>query len=103
MFIEPSGFDLDLPDFVPEDMSKDMDDDYIYHADWSDEYKLARKLLFGTKTEAPDFEEAHALLIMESNSGNALAMHDLGRMYADGLGREIDTEAAQDWYKKALA
>lgn len=36
-------------------------------------------------------------------SGNALAMYDLGRMCADGLGGEIDTAASQEWYAKALA
>ena len=29
-------------------------------------------------------------------------MYDLGRMFADGLGREMDMEQAQGWYKKAL-
>ena len=29
-------------------------------------------------------------------------MYDLGRMFADGLGREIDMEQAQSWHKKAL-
>ena len=29
-------------------------------------------------------------------------MHDLGRMFTDGLGREIDPNADYEWYKKAL-
>ena len=30
-------------------------------------------------------------------------MHDLGRMYADGLGLECDEALAQEWYEKALS
>ena len=29
-------------------------------------------------------------------------MHDLGRMFADGLGRDADVGLAQKWYEKAL-
>jgi len=89
----------DAPDYQEEGMP---DDDPEYRVEWSDEYKLAREFLFGTKTIAPDFDEAHVLLLMEAESGNALAMHDLGRMHADGLGRDADAEAARQWYAKAL-
>lgn len=70
---------------------------------WSDQYKQARKYLYGGKDTEPDFAEAFRLFLLEAESGNALAMHDLGRMLADGLGREIDVDAAQEWYAKALA
>ncbi|MEG0090497.1 MAG: hypothetical protein RSA20_01640 [Oscillospiraceae bacterium] len=30
-------------------------------------------------------------------------MHDLGRMFADGLGSKIDTDVSYQWYAKALA
>ena len=49
-----------------------------------------------------DFEKAFDLFLAEAEKGNALAMYDLGRMFADGLGREMDMEQAQGWYKKAL-
>jgi len=90
-----------MPDSEPE-FFDEPDDDPEYRVEWSDEYKLARDFLFGTKTIAPDFDEAHALLLMEAENGNALAMHDLGRMHADGLGRDADAEAAHQWYTKAL-
>lgn len=70
---------------------------------WSDRYKEARKFLFGDKNTEPDFEKAFKLFLQEAESGNPLAMHDLGRMFADGLGRETDNAAAQEWYAKALA
>lgn len=69
---------------------------------WSDRYKEARSYLFGDESAAPDFAKAYDLFLQEAEPGNPLAMHDLGRMFADGLGREIDTTAAQDWYAKAL-
>lgn len=70
---------------------------------WSDRYKEARRFLFGGKDTAPDFEKAFALFLQEAEAGNPLAMHDLGRMLADGLGRDADQAAAQLWYAKALA
>ncbi len=69
---------------------------------WTDEYKQAREFLFGTDDVAPDFEQAFTLLQTESQNGNVLAVFDLGRMYADGLGVEIDTEKAQKYYAQAL-
>lgn len=70
---------------------------------WNDGYKEARKNLYGSKEQEPDFAEAFRLFVLEAQSGNGLAMHDLGRMLADGLGREIDPAGAQEWYVKALA
>lgn len=70
---------------------------------WSKEYQEARKCLYGSEETAPDFERAFQLFQQEAEKGNALAMYDLARMFADGLGREADPNAAQDWYAKALA
>lgn len=72
------------------------------HADWSKQYKLARKYLYGSEDTPPNFDEAFRLFLLEAETGNALAMHDLGRMYADGLGREIDAVLSQKWYARAL-
>ena len=69
---------------------------------WNDQYKEARRNLYGDEEQSPDFEEAFRLFLLEAESGNALAMYDLGRMFTDGLGREIDLAAAQEWYAKAL-
>lgn len=77
--------------------------DVVFHVEWSEQYKLARKYLYGSEDVPQDFDKAYQLFLLESESGNALAMHDLGRMFADGLGRDIDLQAAQKWYEKALA
>lgn len=69
---------------------------------WNAQYKEARKNLYGGENQEPDFAEAFRLFLLEAESGNALAMHDLGRMLTDGLDREIDLDAAQKWYADAL-
>ena len=97
-----------LPDAPPpEDPPPDLDEPEAAEpsVSWSDRYKRARQLLYGGEDRPPDFERAYALFLEEARSGNALAMHDLGRMFLDGLapGGEIDTEQAQAWYTKALA
>jgi len=69
---------------------------------WTDEYKQARVYLFGDEDNEPDVVKDLELLQAESEKGNLLAVFDLGRIYADGLGVEIDTEKAQGYYAQAL-
>ena len=69
---------------------------------WTDNYKQARIFLFGTEDTEPDFVKALELLQAESQNGNMLAVFDLGRMVADGLGVDMDTEKAQEYYAQAL-
>ena len=47
--------------------------------------------------------QALSLFLEEAENGNPLALYDLGRMSADGLGCEADSEKAHQWYAKALA
>ena len=98
---EPMDSDDVTPDWQPE--SRRVSGGAGRNSMWSDRYKEARKFLFGDKDTQLDFEKAFALFLQETESGNPLAMHDLGRMFADGLGRKIDNTAAQEWYAKALA
>lgn len=70
---------------------------------WSRRYKEARRLLTGNGKVPPDFKKAHLLLLEEAQSGNALAMFDLGRVCADGIGQDVDNRQSQVWYAKALA
>lgn len=72
-------------------------------AEWSETYRQARSCLYGTKEMDPDFEMAFDLFLQEAESGNALAMYDLARMFADGLGRQVDIQSAEEWYQRALA
>ena len=70
--------------------------------DWTDEYKQARAYLFGDENNEPDFVKALELLQAESEKGNLLAVFDLGRIYADGLGVVIDLGKVQEYYAQAL-
>lgn len=73
-----------------------------FRMEWNKGYKKARRLLYGTKKLKPDFKEALAALSLEANKGNVLAMDDLGKMFAYGMGREIDPDIANEWYSLAL-
>lgn len=70
---------------------------------WTERYKWGLGFLYGAKTEPPSYDDAYEVLLEEAGAGNALAMHDIGRMFDKGLGREVDSDAAQEWYEKALA
>ena len=103
--------ELEIPledpmDFVSnsseEASSKDDSQEFKYHIDWSEKYKEAREFLYGTDDKEPHFEEAYRLFMEEAETGNVLAIYDLGRMHMDGLGVEMDRVAAQEWYTKAL-
>ena len=102
---EPSEPDAEsVPDEIPDaDNLSGASEGAGFRADWSKEYKLARKYLYGGKNVEQNFAEAYRLFLSEAESGNGLAMHDLGRMCADGLGMEPDSAASQEWYAKALA
>lgn len=92
------------PDKMPDaDNPSGASEGVGFRADWSKEYKLARKYLYGAKNLEQNFTEAYRLFLSEAESSNGLAIHDLGRMCADGLGMEADTAASQEWYAKALA
>ena len=70
---------------------------------WSACYKEAWMLLYGNRNTPPDSDKAYKLMPEEVQSGNALAMFDLGRMFADGIGKAIDPGQAQAWHAQALA
>ncbi len=70
---------------------------------WSDRYKRARTLLHGDNDTPQDHKQAYRLFVEEALGGNALAIHDLGRMLADGVGIDADAEQSHTWYAKALS
>ncbi len=57
----------------------------------------------GEKSFFQDHKQAYRLFVEEALGGNALAMHDLGRMLADGVGIDADAEQSRAWYAKALS
>lgn len=70
---------------------------------WTENYKYARQLLYGSPGCDPAPDEAFAVMRQEAATGNPLAQHDLGRMLLQGIGTEADPEAATAQFQKALA
>ena len=70
---------------------------------WTDEYKLARKHLYGSENSPPDPVRARELLQSEADKGNGLALYDLGLMARNGFGCEKNAVLAQERFRKALA
>ncbi|MBQ9167379.1 MAG: SEL1-like repeat protein [Oscillospiraceae bacterium] len=97
---EPMADEPDPVDMEQEDTSTTRSSDSKEW--WSDYYKLARRFLYGTKTEKPDFQKALPLLLLEANRGNGYACYDIGRMHLLGQGCEEDEEEAQRWFRDAL-
>ncbi|HJB16815.1 MAG TPA: SEL1-like repeat protein [Candidatus Blautia excrementipullorum] len=111
---ETEGTDPEEETFIqPEDVIEDTELEAAettnpgrcakFYAEWNQRYKLARAYLYGNEKIEQNFAQALTLFLQEAEAGNALAMYDLGRMYADGLGCDEDPEAAHIWYAKALA
>ena len=73
-----------------------------YYIKWADQYKKACKLIYGKDAKLNDFKKAEQLLLSESQSGNVLAVYDLGKLYStDKLGeRNEETSIAK--YTRAL-
>ncbi len=130
-FEETASLDMALPepederkilsDEMTEDENQEPDDDFREPAAeerneasaskessgswWTDEYKLAKQYLYGDGDAGilQDFQKSLELFLAEAEKENPLAMYDLGRMAADGLGCEADADEAYRWYEKALA
>lgn len=69
---------------------------------WTGDYKKACKFLYGTDNVVQDFGDAFYLFQSEAEKGNALAMFNMGRIFANDLGVEINMEESYAWYEKAL-
>lgn len=74
-----------------------------YYAAWTNTYKEARAYLYGTQETEPDAEAAYELMLEEAERGNAYAMHDMGKIYTQGIFVEPDKEKAEKWYNSALS
>ena len=66
------------------------------HIQWSKDYKRACKLYYKKDATGDEKKEAVELLHSEAEKGNVLAIHDLGKVYAD------DKENSYAYYKQAL-
>ena len=107
----PSADTEDVEDGEPADdevrstREKNSDGKESSDSWWTEDYTLAKKYLYGDEDAGipQDFEKAREILLAEAGADNPLALYDLGRMAADGLGCEADAGKAYQWYEKALA
>ncbi|MBR1384989.1 MAG: SEL1-like repeat protein [Ruminococcus sp.] len=99
--LSPDDFIFDSTDAVEVDVS-DFTPPSKYTLKWSDDYKSACKLIYDKHSKSEDYKEAEKLLLSEAAKGNALAIHDLGKLYAtDKLGAKDEDKSAQ-FYAEAL-
>ncbi len=80
----------------------DFESDSHYYIKWSTSYKEACKIIYDKKSEKKDYEKAEQLLIAEADSGNVLAIHDLGKLYSTKKLGEKDEEKSYKYYEEAL-
>lgn len=73
-----------------------------YYIKWSTSYKKACKIIYDKKSEKEGYEKAEQLLISEADSGNVLAIHDLGKLYSTKKLGEKDEEKSYKYYEEAL-
>ncbi|MCR0410315.1 relaxase MobL [[Clostridium] innocuum] len=104
------GFDLETIIDAEEDVLEPIQDDIvytvqkneIYKMEWNETYKEAMQYLYGTRTIEKDTEKAIEYLEYEADKNNVLALSELGKVYQKGIGREMNVECSNAYYKKAL-
>jgi hypothetical protein len=89
-------------DYSDEEREAEEPDGQEFYAKWTDAYKKAREYLYGTPQMEPDEEAAYEIMKEEAEQGNAYAMADMGKMYAQGIFVNADRTKAQEWYEKSL-
>ena len=80
----------------------DFESDSHYYIKWSTSYKEACKIIYDKKSEKKDYEKAEQLLIKEADSGNVLAVHDLGKLYSTEKFGSKNEEKSSEYYREAL-
>ena len=93
--------DAEIPD---EDMDFPIEDTSPtehngYYAKWTDEYREARDLI----RSGEEYDRAYELLKPEADDGNVIAIYELAKMYDRRLLGEDNKNAAEQYYKTALA
>ncbi len=81
-----------------EDMFDETESDDDLYIKWTAEYKSAFTELYKNH----DIPKALELFRAEAEKGNVLALHDLGKMYRNGLLGEDNISKADEYFQKAL-
>ncbi len=91
-----SDIDNDVFTWNDEDVVEIEVESINLHIKWTKDYKRACKLYYKKDATDDEKKEAVGLLHSEAEKGNVLAIHDLGKVYAD------DKEKSDVYYKQAL-
>ena len=94
--------DFNWSDNTIEFNTVDFESDSHYYIKWSTTYKEACKIIYNKESEKKDYEKAEQLLIAEADSGNVLAVHDLGKLYSTKKLGEKDEAKSYKYYEEAL-
>lgn len=82
--------------------TSDFESDSRYCIKWSTTYKKACKIIYNKESEKKDYEKAEQLLIKEADSGNVLAVHDLGKLYSTNKLGDKDEIKSYKYYAETL-
>lgn len=94
--IEAPVPDVDIPQIIEENSSAQ------FYLKWSDDYKNACKIIKEKSSEILDFQKAEKILLSEAETGNVLAMFELGKLYSMEKSGLKDDEKSFEFYKKSL-
>lgn len=94
IFDSTGAVEVDVSDFTPP--SK-------YTLKWSDDYKTACSKIYDKHSKPTDYKKAEKLLLSEGAKGNALAIYDLGKLYATDKARKKNDTDSKKYYTEALA
>ncbi len=76
--------------------------DTAYKIEWSKEYKLACQLFHKKEKSEEEKQKCLKLFQAEADSGNVLALYELGKLYDSDFLGEPDAEKSQEYYTNAL-
>lgn len=89
--------------FIPEEYLESEDiSQNKYYIKWNDDHNAACTIIYDNNSNTDDFQEAEKLLLNCAESGNVLAMFELGKLYSmEKSGLKNDVKSFE-YYQKAL-
>lgn len=77
---------------------------------WTHNYKIAKKLIYGTPKNKENIKKGIRLMFSESNNGNSLAMYDLAMLHKNGVISDVfkndnfisEIDFSKNYFEKAL-
>ena len=97
--------DIKMEEHEPDvDFSKIMEENSTdqYCLKWSNDYKNACKIIKEKSSEISDLKTAERIFLSESDTGNVLAMFELGKLYSMEKSSLKNDVKSFEYYQKAL-